>query len=75
MASIGHIEELNAHSHSVTMYLQQIELYVNWTKGSSLIGWMTHEILRDILSPTKPQEKMYNELVSALTKQFELFSN
>ena len=66
MASIGRIEEFNAHSQNISSYLEWIEVFLhangiiedkNPVVLLSLIGGRTYEILCDILYPTKPQEK------------------
>jgi hypothetical protein len=78
MAVYGKVEEFNAEHDSWTNYTERLTQYflandvqdVNKKRAIllSVVGAQTYELLRSLLSPEKPSEKSYDELVEILEK-------
>ena len=72
--SIGHIGEFHSASEDWISYTERLELYfvANGIKDAtkrraillSVCGSSTYQLIRDLLSPTKPTEKTFAELVT-----------
>lgn len=76
MTTLGHIEEFNLETESMVAYLERIELFfvANQVEEDcqaaallSLAGSKIYSLLRNILSPEKPQAKSFEDLKQALT--------
>ena len=77
MISFGRINEFQAENEA---YLERVELFFQANDIAdgkkvavflSVIGGKTYTLLRNLLSPTKPQEKSFDVLAEELKKHFE----
>ena len=81
MATIGKIEPYNRDEEDWSQYVERLDFYFQANKIEddgqkrtaflTLIGPKTFKILRSVVAPTKPGAKTYEELVAALTTQFQ----
>ena len=76
----GQLQEFKPNSESINSYLERVSLYFaakDVADGKkvpvllSSIGATTYEILSDLLAPTKPGEKSFDEISTALCSHFE----
>lgn len=80
MPTYGQIGEFNPENDSIVTYLERVDLFFQANAVPdekkvpvllSVIGGKTYGILHDVLSPTKPQDKSYEELSTVLNQQFK----
>ena len=79
MATFGKLKEFEPENEKISAYLERVELYftANDIKERqvpiflSVIGAKTYSLLRDLLAPTNPKEKSFDELAEVLKKHFE----
>ena len=80
MATFGKMKEFEPETERIASYLEQIEIFflaneiANDKKVPvflSVVGAKTYSLLRDLLAPSKPQEKTMNELTQTLKRHFE----
>ena len=79
MATFGALKEFQPKNEKVSAYLEHVELYfaANNITGRrvpiflSVIGAKTYSLLQDLLAPTNPKEKSFDELAAVLKKRFE----
>ena len=79
MATIGQTGEFNPEGEKISVYLERIQLVftVNSIADEtsccllSVAGPKTYSLLRDLLAPTKPQEKSFAELLTTLTSHYK----
>ena len=80
MATYGTIKEFEAENEKISSYLERVELYfaaneiANEKKVAillSVIGAKTYGLIRDLLAPTNPKEKSFDQLAEVLKKHFE----
>ena len=80
VAAIGRLDEFNASSDSITAYVERAQLFMdansipNDKKVAvflSAIGGKTYSLLRNLLTPTLPKEKSFEDIVSTLKSHFE----
>jgi len=80
MTSIGQIGEFKPDEERISAYLERIQLFFVANSIAdekkvavllSVIGAKTYALLRDLLAPTKPQDKSFDELATTLTTHFE----
>ena len=78
--TIGRIDEFNSDNESITAYLERFDLFVavndiKEDKRSSLlllvIGMRHYSLIRNLVSPAKPEEKTVAELVAILKKHYD----
>ena len=80
MTTIGRIGEFKPDEEQISAYLERIQLF--FTANSiaeekqvavllSVVGPKTYALLRDLLAPTKPQEKSFTELSTTLKNHYE----
>ena len=79
-ATIGHIEQYRPENKLFSSYLERVEqfLVANDIKDKrkkatilSLIGSQAYSLLKNLVSPSIPKDKSYDELVAALKKHYE----
>ena len=77
MAKFGHLQEFDTDLEPITAYLERVELYFSANGIGedkklaillSVIGPKTYGVLRNLLAPTRPQEKKFSEV---LIRHFE----
>ena len=77
---IGHLPEFDSQKDSITAYVERVRLFIqaNGIEDSrkvpvllSVIGGKTYDLLRNLLSPTDPKDKTFDELVAKLSDHFE----
>ena len=75
MATYGTIREFEAENEKISSYLERIELYftaneiTNEKKVAillSVIGAKAYGLIRDLLAPTNPKEKSFDQLAEVL---------
>ena len=81
MTAIGKIEQFKAEEESITAYLERVELYFaandidegekKVTVFLSVVGAQAYTLLRDLVSPAKPKEKTFAQLMEVLKKHYE----
>ena len=80
MAIIAPIGEFKPEEERISTYLEQVQLFFvakSIAKEKqvavllSAVGAKTYALLRDLLAPTKPQEKTFAKLSSTLTNHYE----
>ena len=73
---IGQLSEFDSTKDSITTYVARVKLFIEANgidKGRrvpvllSLIGGKTYDLLRNLLSPTDPKEKTFDELIETLS--------
>ena len=78
--ALGAVKEFDPEVDQITPYLERMALFLlaNKVEGAarvpaflSLIGVRAYGVLRDLLSPTLPQDTSYEQLVSTLKKHYE----
>ena len=76
----GHIGEFKLEEERISTYLERVQLFFVANSIAkekhvavllSAVGAKTYALLRDLLAPTKPQEKTFAELSSTLTRHYE----
>ncbi|XP_074030329.1 uncharacterized protein [Leptinotarsa decemlineata] len=80
MSLIGNIEQFNAREGEISSYLERLEQLFNCNEIANaekkvallltLIGGEAYGVLRDLLAPTLPSQKSYDELVAELKKHY-----
>ena len=79
-AVIGQLLEFNPETDSLTAYVERVKLFIeaNGIEDArkvpvllSVIGGKTYDLLRNLLSPTDPKDKTFDELVEALKGHYE----
>ena len=79
-SSIKNIQEFNPEEESIGVYLERVHFFMeaNGIEDNkkaavmlSLIGSKTYGVLRNILSPAKPNQKSYKQLVEVLQSHYE----
>ena len=77
---IGQLPEFNPESESLTTYVERVKLFIeaNGIEDArkvavllSVIGGKTYALLRNLLSPTDPKTKSFDEIVAVLTQHYE----
>ena len=77
---IGQLPEFDSTKDSITTYVARVKLFIEANgidEGRrvpvllSLIGGKTYDLLRNLLSPTDPKEKTFDELIETLSGHFE----
>ena len=77
---IGQLSEFNADNESLTAYVEQVKLFIEAngievTRKVALllrdIGGKTYVLLCNLLSPTDPKTKSFDELLATLSEDFE----
>ena len=80
MATFGRVQEFHLDSESITAYIERVQLFYAANDIAvdkkvpvllSLIGGKNYELLRNLLAPTLPQEKSFDDLVQCLKCHFE----
>ena len=80
VAVIGQLPEFNAQTDSLTAYVERVKLFIeaNGIEDArkvpvflSVIGGKTYDLLQNLLSPTDPKDKSFDELVETLKGHFE----
>ena len=80
MATIGQMGEFRPEEERISAYLERIQLFFvanSIADGKqvavllSVVGAKTYALLRDLLAPTKPQEKTFAELSTTLKSHYE----
>ena len=80
MASFGRLEEFSPEKETISNYIERVELFfqangiANGKKVPvflSAAGGNIYALLRNLLSPTKPQDKSFDELAAELKKHYE----
>ena len=80
MAIIAPIGEFKPEEEQISTYLERVQLFFVANSIAeekqvvvllSAVGAKTYALLRDLLAPTKPQEKTIAELSSTLTRHYE----
>lgn len=80
MARFGKLDEFKVGSESIRTYIEQVELFFEANEIPerkrvavflSVVGSTTYALLRDLLAPTKPQEKPLSELFETLERHYE----
>ena len=81
MTAIGKIEQFKAEEEWITAYLERVELYFaandidedekKVTVFLSVVGIQAYPLLRDLVSPAKPKEKTFKQLMEVLKKHYE----
>ena len=80
MARFGKLDEFKVGSESIRTYIEQVELFFEANEIPeqkqvavflSVVGSTTYTLLRDLLAPTKPQEKSLSELFKTLEQHYE----
>ena len=80
MATIGQVGEFKPEEEKISAYLERIQLFFAANSIAeekqvaillSVVGPKTYSLLRDLLAPTKPQEKWFAELSTILTSHYE----
>ena len=80
MARFGKLDEFKVGSESIRTYIEQVELFFEANEIPerkrvavflSVVGSTTYALLRDLLAPTKPQEKALSELFETLERHYE----
>ena len=79
-AVMGQVQEFNPETDSLTAYMERVKLFIqaNGIEDArkvpvllSVTGGKTYDLLRNLLSPTDPKDKMFDELVEALKGHYE----
>ena len=79
-AVIGQVPEFNPETDSLTAYVERVKLFIQVNRIEdarkvpvllSVIGGKTYDLLRNLLSPTDPKDKTFDELVEALKGHYE----
>ena len=77
---LGTLGEFDHRSNSIASYLERMQLYfvANSVEDErkvavllTVIGAKTYETLRSLLSPERPRDKSYDQLVAALQKHYD----
>ena len=77
---IGQLPEFNPESESLTTYVERVKLFIeaNGIEDArkvavllSVIGGKTYALLRNLLSPTDPKTKSFDEIVAELEGHYE----
>ena len=77
---IGQLPEFDSTKDSITTYVARVKLFIEANGIDdgrkvavllSVIGSKTYDLLRNLLSPTDPKEKTFDELVETLSGHFE----
>lgn len=80
MASFGKIEEFSPEKETISNYLERVELFFQANDIAddkkmpiflSIVGGNVYALLRNHLSPIKPQEKSVADLTAELKKHYE----
>eukprot|EP00731_Ephydatia_muelleri_P004078 Em0002g254a len=80
MAKFGHLQEFDTDLEPITAYLERVELYFSANGIGedkklaillSVIGPKTYGVLRNLLAPSRPQEKKFSEVTEVLIRHFE----
>eukprot|EP00731_Ephydatia_muelleri_P004071 Em0002g247a len=75
MAKFGHLQEFDTDLEPITAYLERVELYFSANGIGedkklaillSVIGPKTYGVLRNLLAPSRPQEKKFSEVTEVL---------
>ena len=75
IAAIGRLDEFNPASDSVTAYVERAQLFMQANNVPddkqvvlflSALGGKTYSLLRNLLTPTLPREKTFDEIVVVL---------
>ena len=81
MFTLGHIEQFNQNSESITTYLGRVDIFFDANKIEedrkvplllSLIGGKVYSTLLDIVDPDKPSDKTLDILKRTLKEHYEL---
>ena len=77
---LGRIQEYSPENELFSSYTERVELFFAANDVAdekkvavflSLIGSKTYSLLRNLVSPTRPQEKSYKDLVEVLKAHYE----
>ena len=80
VAAIGRLDEFNPANDSITAYVERAQLYMEANSVPedkkvavflSAIGRKTYSLLRNLLTPTLPKEKTFEQIVTVLKNHFE----
>ena len=80
MAKFGHLQEFDSDLEPITAYLERVELHFSANGIGedkklaillSVIGPKTYGVLRNLLAPSRPQEKKFSEVTEVLIRHFE----
>ena len=78
--AIGKLDEFNPANDSITAYVERAQLYMEANSVPedkkvavflSAIGGKTYSLLRNLLTPTLPKEKTFEQIVTVLKNHFE----
>ena len=78
--TIGQLAEFDPTSDSVSAYVERAQLFFQANEIAeakrvavflTAIGGRTYTLLRNLLAPTLPKDKSFDELVDTLKKHFE----
>ena len=79
-ATIGRMHDFNPENESISAYLERFELFVTVNGIAAekraptlllVLGMNQYSLIRGMVSPQKPEEKSYDELVALLKKHFD----
>ena len=79
-ATVGKLEEFDPSSDSIRAYVEREQLFIEANNVEeakkvavflSAIGSKTHSLLRNLLTPTLPKDKSFDEIVEVLEKHFD----
>ena len=80
MVSVGTIKQFNPDNESFTWYIERVQLFIvanNIPNGKhvpvllSVIEAQTYSLLRNLISPSLPKDKSFDEIVEDLKKHYE----
>ena len=78
--TIGHMQEFNPASETVSAYLERFELFVTANAIVdekrvltllTVVGLAHYSLLRGLVSPDLPKDKSFSELVDILKKHYD----
>ena len=80
MTTVGQLHEFCPESESLTAYVERVELFFTANDIAaqkkvpvflSAVGGTTYGLLRNLLAPTSPKDKSFDEIVKVLKAHFE----
>ena len=80
MTTYGIIREFEAENENISLYLERVELYFTANEIAnekkvvillSVIDAKTYGLIHDLLAPTNPKEKSFDQLAEVLKKHFK----
>ena len=80
MTTVGQLHEFCPESESLTAYVERVKLFCTTNDIASqkkvpvvlsAVGGTTYGVLRNLLAPTRPKDKSFDEIVKVLKTHFE----